>query len=310
MLDGEPGIAMRSFGPAPARPVIRGFDGDRVLILENGNRMGDLSNTAADHNIAMEPMAAERVEVVRGPASLLYGSSAIGGVVNLFTADIPRDWRPHHTGTFSAEGASMNDGVTGYGRYQYGSDAWATTARLSYRNAGDVRTPDGLLPGTFIDNIEGAAGLGFTQSNLQGGISVSAIDHNFGLPEEIDDPDEEAEIRMNQQTVQGELEWDTGGFLEAVELRFHGARLFQQEVETEFNPDGTIDDEDIELEYLQYTGNANLTVFDPDTRWTFTERHIRSKSRNTPFVDAELVGKAHGIYREGQWVVCDEVPAR
>ncbi|MES3629516.1 MAG: dihydroorotase [Longimonas sp.] len=55
---------------------------------------------------------------------------------------------------------------------------------------------------------------------------------------------------------------------------------------------------------------ANLTVFDPDTRWTFTERHIRSKSRNTPFVDAELVGKAHGIYREEQWVVCDEVPAR
>lgn len=260
MLDGEPGIAMRSFGPAPARPVIRGFDGDRVLILENGNRMGDLSNTAADHNVALEPMAAERVEVVRGPASLLYGSSAIGGVVNLFTADIPRDWRPGHTGTLSAEGASMNDGVTGYGRYQYGSDAWATTARLSYRNADDVRTPDGLLPGTFIDNIEGAAGLGFTQSNLQGGISVSALDSNFGLPEELDDPDEEAEIRMNQQTVQGELEWTSGGFLEAVELRFHGARLFQQEVETEFNPDGSIDDEDIELEFLQYAGNATLTL--------------------------------------------------
>ena len=55
---------------------------------------------------------------------------------------------------------------------------------------------------------------------------------------------------------------------------------------------------------------ATLTVFDPDTEWTFTEAHIRSKSRNTPFVDAELVGKAHGIYRNGQWVACDAVPAR
>jgi len=90
MLDGQPGIAMRSFGPAPSRPVIRGFDGDRLLILENGERMGDLSNTAHDHNISLDPLVAERVEVVRGPASLLYGSSALGGVVNIITSDIPR----------------------------------------------------------------------------------------------------------------------------------------------------------------------------------------------------------------------------
>jgi len=74
MLNNSPGISMRSLGSAPARPVIRGMDGDRILVLENGERMGDISETSADHTIALDPLVANRVEVVRGPASLLYGS--------------------------------------------------------------------------------------------------------------------------------------------------------------------------------------------------------------------------------------------
>ncbi|MBW6537503.1 MAG: TonB-dependent receptor, partial [Mariniphaga sp.] len=67
MLNGQPGVAMRSFGSAPARPVIRGMDGDRILVLENGERMGDISETSADHSISLDPLAASRVEVIRGP---------------------------------------------------------------------------------------------------------------------------------------------------------------------------------------------------------------------------------------------------
>lgn len=70
MLDGSPGVAMSSLGSAPARPVIRGLDGDRVLVLQNGEKMGDLSETAVDHAVALDPLALESVEVVRGPASL------------------------------------------------------------------------------------------------------------------------------------------------------------------------------------------------------------------------------------------------
>ena len=81
----EPGIAIRSFGPGAARPIIRGFDGDRVLILEDGVRTGDLSSESGDHGIAVDPNSAERIEIVRGPATLLYGSNAVGGLVNVIT---------------------------------------------------------------------------------------------------------------------------------------------------------------------------------------------------------------------------------
>ena len=82
LLKTEPGVSQRSLGPAPSRPVIRGLDGDRVLILENGQRTDDLSSQSADHGVSVNPLAATRVEVVRGPATLLYGANAIGGLVN------------------------------------------------------------------------------------------------------------------------------------------------------------------------------------------------------------------------------------
>ena len=88
-LENQPGVASRSFGPAPARPVIRGLDGDRVLILQDGQRMGDLSSQSGDHGVTINPAAAQRIEVVRGPATLLYGANAIGGLVNVITDDIP-----------------------------------------------------------------------------------------------------------------------------------------------------------------------------------------------------------------------------
>jgi iron complex outermembrane receptor protein len=98
-LENQPGVSARSFGPAPARPVIRGLDGDRVLILQDGQRMGDLSSQSGDHGVNVNPAAAQRIEVVRGPATLLYGANAIGGLVNVITEDIP---------TRPVEGASGN----------------------------------------------------------------------------------------------------------------------------------------------------------------------------------------------------------
>ncbi|MGH9242397.1 MAG: beta-sandwich domain-containing protein, partial [Vicinamibacterales bacterium] len=88
-LENQPGVSSRSFGPAPARPVIRGLDGDRVQILQDGQRIGDLSSQSGDHGVSLNPAAATRIEVVRGPATLLYGANAVGGLVNVITEDIP-----------------------------------------------------------------------------------------------------------------------------------------------------------------------------------------------------------------------------
>ena len=96
-LENQPGVAARSFGPAPARPVIRGLDGDRVLILQDGQRMGDLSSQSGDHGVVINPAAAQKIEVVRGPATLLYGANAIGGLVNVWIIPLMISLKPRVT---------------------------------------------------------------------------------------------------------------------------------------------------------------------------------------------------------------------
>src|SRR5262245_27922280 len=82
VLDHQPGIAKRSFGPGNSRPVIRGFDSDRVLVVQDGNRIGSLGYQSGDHGEPIDVMSLDKLEVVKGPATLLYGSSAIGGGVD------------------------------------------------------------------------------------------------------------------------------------------------------------------------------------------------------------------------------------
>jgi len=258
MLRSEPGVNMRSFGSMPSRPVIRGLDGDRILVLENGERMGDISETSADHSISLDPLAASRVEVVRGPATLLYGSSALGGVINLMTTDIPDDVETGSSGVFSLQGASVNNMGGGFGRYTYGFDSWATTARFSYRKAGDIQTPEGKLPNTSLENIDGALGFGFDRPNAAGGISLSMANQTFEIPESIDDPDETVEIRMQRQSLQGRLNHQRNAFFDKTQVRFNASRMFQQEVEIELE-DG-IWEEDVELEYEKYTFSSTITA--------------------------------------------------
>ncbi len=87
VLENQPGVAKRSFGPGSARPVVRGFDGDRVLVMQDGIGTGTLSSQSGDHGEIMDVSTLDRLEVVRGPATLLYGSNAIGGVVNAVTRE-------------------------------------------------------------------------------------------------------------------------------------------------------------------------------------------------------------------------------
>ncbi len=258
MLNTEPGVSMRSFGSAPSRPVIRGLDGDRILILENGERMGDISETSADHSISLDPLAASRVEVVRGPASLLYGSSALGGVINLMTTDIPDDADQGSSGVFSLQGSSVNSMGAGFGRYTYAADAWAATARLAYRESGNINTPDGVIPGTSMRNYDGAVGFGFNGSANAGGLSLSSTGQTYEIPDGIDNPDESVEIRMQRQAIQGRTAFQRGGFFDKGQFRFNASRLFQEEMEME-RVNGTWDEE-MALEYEKYTFSSTLTM--------------------------------------------------
>ncbi len=258
MLNTEPGVSMRSLGSAPARPVIRGLDGDRILVLQNGERMGDISETSADHSISLDPLAASRVEVVRGPASLLYGSSALGGVINLMTTDIPDDADQGSSGIFSLQGSTVNKMGAGFGRYTYAGDNLSASARLTYREAGNINTPDGVLYGTSMRSYDGAAGLGFNRENRTGGLSLSLSNQTYEIPDGIDNPDESVEIRMQRQALQGRLNQKRNGFFDKAQLRFNASRMYQEEIVLE-RINGHWD-EDVELIYEKYAFSSTITA--------------------------------------------------
>lgn len=182
----QQGIAMRSFGPAPAQPIIRGMGGDRVLILEDGNRTGDLSTSGSDHAVGVDPIGAERIEVVRGPAGLLYGSNALGGVINVIREEIPRALPENVEGTFAIDLNSVNRGTTGAGSILLPlGDAFALRGEASLRRGGDLRTPLGILTNTDSKGTNlsfGASWLpswGFVGASFRG----YALDH--GIPGEF-----------------------------------------------------------------------------------------------------------------------------
>lgn len=258
ILDGSPGVTMRSFGSAPARPVIRGLDGDRVLVLQNGERMGDLSSTAADHAIALDPMVAERVEVVRGPASLLYGSSAMGGVVNLFSFDLPREWTPGTTGDLMLQGASVNRMGAGMGQGRIAKESWAVNARASYRQGDDVRTPEGILPGTFLENYSFGSGFGYRNSALETGVALTGIRYDYGLPDALYNSDEEVIIQMERFQVQHYTKFDLNRFFEAAELRVQASRYNHKEIERERTSSRKWEEE-TGLEFDQQSLSTSLT---------------------------------------------------
>lgn len=144
VLESETGVAKRSFGPGSSRPVIRGFDGDRVLVLEDGIRSGSVGSQSGDHGEPIDPLSAERIEVVKGPGTLLYGSNALGGVVNA----IGQDGGDYHDGLRGAitgiGGTANNQGATA-GNLEYGRKQWMFRGSVSAQRSGDYDSPAGKI---------------------------------------------------------------------------------------------------------------------------------------------------------------------
>ena len=165
MLQDEPGIAKRTFGPGTSRPIIRGFDGDRVLIMQDGMRTGDLSSQSGDHGVSIDPAGLPRIEVVKGPATLLYGSNAIGGVVNAITPQDAFRASPFAgtLGGVNFDTGSANAQAGFSGNVQHGRGPWLVLRQLHRRDAPATtmrRTRRSRTPATRLSTGEG--GLGWT----------------------------------------------------------------------------------------------------------------------------------------------------
>jgi iron complex outermembrane receptor protein len=181
-LETQPGVAERSFGPGPSRPVIRGLDGDRVLILEDGLRVGDLSSQSGDHGVTVNPASASRIEVVRGPATLLYGANAIGGLVNVISDTIAT--RPVQ-GAHGAAVVDFGSAATEFGAatdLRWGNGRWAFSAGGSGRRNDDVETPEGAVENTQSRSGFGSVGASWTREHGFVGASYGYDDTKYGIP--------------------------------------------------------------------------------------------------------------------------------
>ncbi|HZI17391.1 MAG TPA: TonB-dependent receptor [Pyrinomonadaceae bacterium] len=180
VLNKEVGVAKRSFGPGSSRPVIRGFDGDRVLVVQDGVRTGSLGSQSGDHGEPVDVLSLERIEVVRGPATLLYGSNAIGGVVNAITGhDYAHEgWR----GFFTGIGGTTNNQGGAAGGAEYGTGRWMFWGNGSLQRTGDYDTPLGRVPNSKTRSAYGLGGFGWYGDKAFFSGSYSLDDRRYGVP--------------------------------------------------------------------------------------------------------------------------------
>jgi iron complex outermembrane recepter protein len=210
-IENQPGIALRSFGPGPARPVVRGLDGDRVLIVEDGLRMGDLSSQSGDHGVNVNPASASRVEVVRGPATLLFGANAIGGLVNVITNEIPTAPVKTATGSLTADVGSgaMEGGAAG--DVSVGNGLVALHVSGSGRRSGDYRSPDGDVPNSFNRAAFAEVGAAYTSDNGYFGGSYALDKTHYGIPL-VEEGETNLDPRRQIFTLRGEKRNMSGAF--------------------------------------------------------------------------------------------------
>ncbi len=190
-------------GRPPARPVLRGLGDNEVTVLENGLRMGDISTYDPAHATPIEAMSVAQIDVVRGPATILYGPSTVGGLVNVITNVVPTLSDRPFSGTVALEGSTGSDELSGY------ANAVVSGAHTAFRvSAGGLHTSDVRIPaGTYTDPGSGAAfrlermpqsfahsgegGLGWSYQGDAGSIGVGGtwFEMNYGIPGVPPNPD-------------------------------------------------------------------------------------------------------------------------
>jgi iron complex outermembrane recepter protein len=189
----ELGVSASGFGAGASRPIIRGMEGPRVKILQNGMSVADVSSLSNDHAVATEAATARQIEILRGPAALLYGSGAIGGLVNVVNDRIPTQLQKDISGEAEARYSSVDngkstslmlDGSAGpIGLHLDGN--WRDTGNYKipgHATQGDPGSVSGRLPNSFTHETGIGAGASYLASWGYIGASVATLDDHYGIP--------------------------------------------------------------------------------------------------------------------------------
>jgi iron complex outermembrane receptor protein len=222
-LAARPGIAATAFAPGASRPVIRGLSGFRVRIQENGLSTGDASALSDDHAVPIDPLAAGRVEVVRGPATLRYGSQAIGGVVNAVNTRIPEVVPPNGIVIETRGGlSSVDEGRNGAAIVEAGSGNFVIHADTFARSANDYRIPGspGRQANTGLDSGGHALGGSFVFKDGFIGVAYSSFNSTYFIPG-VEAAEHRNNIALEQTKWMSRGEWRLQALgLEAIRFWF------------------------------------------------------------------------------------------
>jgi iron complex outermembrane receptor protein len=235
-LNGLPGVSSSYFGPNSSRPIIRGLDSERIRVLENGASSVDAASLSFDHAVPIDPIAIERIEVLRGPAALLYGGAAVGGVVNAISNRIPK--RAFKQPTFilqtqfgGAERTAMGavSANASFGQLSLHADA-------SRRETEDLRVPTFTLPdgdtanrvvNSALEATSGAFGLSHTTANGYIGASFDSYRSTYGI---VVEPDVTIDLKRDKFMLAGEQRV-AGSLFNTWSGHFAHTRYQHQEIE-------------------------------------------------------------------------------
>lgn len=244
-LNGIPGVSSTNFGPNASRPVIRGLDAERVRIMQNGIGILDASSLSFDHAVSLDPLVIEQVDVVRGPAALLYGGSAVGGVVNAIDHRIPTEKLEGVTGRgevrFGGAENQKNGAVVidaGNGLFAIHGDAYkrktddldipgyAVSSRKS-RADGTPRENRGTLVNSSSDGDGGALGASLTFDKGYAGISWSTFQDEYGT---VAEPGVRIQMDSDRWDFASEIR-EIASPIERVKIRLAHTDYQHQEIE-------------------------------------------------------------------------------
>jgi iron complex outermembrane receptor protein len=197
-LTNIPGISNSSYGPSVGRPVVRGMDGDHIQILQNGLGNLDVSSLSADHGVSIDPLIIEQIELIRGPASLLYGNGASGGVINAVDHRIPKEALTGITGRAESRYESVNRGKSNAAVVDLGNSSFVIHIDAYNRNTMNLSIPGeavskysneasrgkGTLLNSNSNTYGGAIGASMIFDNGYAGLSFSNHNSNYGSPKE------------------------------------------------------------------------------------------------------------------------------
>ncbi len=237
-LSRELGVASSSFGPGAGRPIIRGLDGPRVQVLENGISTLDLSTTSPDHAVTVESFNASQIEILRGPAVLLYGGGATGGVVNVVTGRIPSRLFKSPTGDAEIRGNTATEERSGAFNAKGSAGQYFSWSVGGFkRKTSDYDTPVGRVRNSAVNSEGISVGGSFVGEGGFLGGSVSRLENEYGVPS----PEgSKIDLKQTRYDLSGELDRPLIGF-EKLKVRMgyndykHNEIESSGEVATRFN---------------------------------------------------------------------------